>query len=148
MARAAATNSTMSKKKTIRQHGAHSSLSNQDDKFDESPKINRDSIMSKKTTPVRTLSPKQKSIEKDASVFKNTNIVSKLSEKEIRIQVVSDGEGQHSEADEMHSPDKIKPLLRSRDNMASSMKSKSEKIFTPVKPQIVPPKVETKNNYT
>ena len=101
MARAAATNSTMSKKKTIHQHGAHSTISNQDDKLAESPEINRDSIMSKKTTPVHTLSPTQKSLEKDASVFKNTNIVSKLSEKEIRIQVVSDG--QHSE--EMHSPD-------------------------------------------
>ena len=144
MARAAATNSTMSKKKTFRQNGAHSTISNQDDKLAESPEINRDSIMSKKTTPVHTLSPTQKSLEKDASVFKNTNIVSKLSEKEIRIQVVSDG--QHSDAEEMHSPDKIKPLLRSRD--LGSMKSKSEKVFTPVKPQIVPPKVETKNNYT
>ena len=132
MARAAASRASSlsrTKKSTIQQEEAQLESNQHEDELQDIPQAQRDSIMSKKTTPVpRTLSPSHKSEEMDASVFKNTNIVSKLSEKEIRIQVVSE----HQPSEGALSPDKIKPLLKSRN---TSMKSKSEKILTPsVKP--------------
>lgn len=143
MARAASLNNSEAgtRKRTIRRPKAKSPISETPIKIAESPYAKRDSMISKKSTPaLQTLSPLQKSLEKDASVFKNTNIVSKLSEKEIRIQVVSD----EDKSEETQSP-RIKPLLQSR---ATTTKSKSVKVLTPSVPEIVVPKVETKNNFT